>query len=157
MEGFISRFPEERHCRNVSSYLCCSSLTKPLEKPTHPRVFGSFCLFIWSLFWQDVNTELLCSSAKLLKKLLQGDQSDITYKPCFVCVFMLCVLLGIYIFKESLWGSMHRQRHKCSLAQVVFFFFPPLHLRLLCNFAATKELPCTSVGGAGQLMLCICR
>lgn len=45
MEGFISWFPEEKHCKDVSSYLHCSPLIKPLEKPTHPCFFFILCLF----------------------------------------------------------------------------------------------------------------
>lgn len=44
VKGFISSLPKEKHCKNVSSYLPCSSVTEPLEKPTLLRVLF-VCLF----------------------------------------------------------------------------------------------------------------
>lgn len=95
MEGFISWFPEENHCKDVSSYLYCSSLTKPLEKPTHPCFFFISCLFGSFVLTGCQHCAFVFSRSSWRSR----DLSSITYKTLLcLCIYVTCTSRHICLY-----------------------------------------------------------
>lgn len=87
VKGFISSLPKEKHCKNVSSYLPCSSVTEPLEKPTLLRV-----LFV-CLFSDGTLTLHFCG---LQQNSRRSDQSNVLhYKMVYVFREWLVLTQGL--------------------------------------------------------------
>lgn len=126
VKGFISSLPKEKHCKNVSSYLPCSSVTEPLEKPTLLRV-----LFV-CLFSDGTSTLHFCG---LQQNSRRSDQSNVLhYKRNSFFVLM------VYVFREWLvltQGLMQPSTGTSSFCLMCIFFF---------NY---KKCACANVGGLG--------
>ena len=137
----------KRNTARMSAHTSIVALLQSHWRSPHIHVSFLFCVYLGVLFWQDVNTALSCSRGAPEEAVTERWKEHCVW-ACFVCVFTLPVLLDICIciFKESLRGSMHRQRLLRSLAPVVlyFFFFSFffLHLCLFLEFHVYKGHSC---------------
>lgn len=126
VKGFISSLPKEKHCKNVSSYLPCSSVTEPLEKPTLLRV-----LFV-CLFSDGTSTLHFCG---LQQNSRRSNQSNVLHYKRNSFFFFLMV----YVFRECLVLTQGLIQPSTGTSSFC----------LMCIFFNYKKCACANIGGLG--------
>lgn len=117
--GFISRFPEEKSCRNVSPFLHCSSLYKATGE-AHTTVY--LCLFIWISLtgFQHCNV-LLCFPAHkevVIKRSKQYYLQILLFEFSFHVLFLRSIFLKNHF--GALWIDRFGARNVCPYACFIF-------------------------------------
>lgn len=124
--------PEEKHWMTASSYLCCSSLTKTLEKPTHPCFFSFSVLFIYLLFFlTGCQRCTFVFFSKALEGAVTNRSKSYHFQNLVVFFALKSIVLKNHVGALCIGRCTNAVWHKYILYIQFYFFF--------CNFVVQRS------------------